>query len=143
MPHMRVSFSKRIDRSVGLLFACSLAAASAFSPSALVAHTHPAAAHMRAPMVSKHVSRRAHASAALSMGASDEGNTVLMPKGRRNILRSLAVLAGSQVFTLRVQAADGTAAVAGEEAVCNKALGCEIPKILPPPKRVFKGVCLW
>jgi len=70
--------------------------------------------------------------------ASGEGGRML--KGRRDVLLSLATLAGSQAVVLRVQAEDAATAVAGEEKVCNKALGCEIPKNLPPPKRVFKDI---
>ena len=53
---------------------------------------------------------------------------------------SVATVASTQVLPLlpgAVYAQDGAEA---KERVCENALGCEIPKQLPPPKRVFKDI---
>lgn len=53
---------------------------------------------------------------------------------------SVATVAGTQVLPLLPSAVYAEEGAKAEEKVCKNALGCEIPKQLPPPKKVYKDI---
>ena len=119
--------------------ACSLAVAGAFGPLSPLGGSKLAAAHQRAPLQPA-CNRVLQKNSDLALAMVDENLQGQRKAKRREVLPYLGILAGAQMlpfshFTARAQD-DGTAA---PEKVCENPLGCEIPKKLAPPKRVYKG----
>ena len=118
--------------------ACSLAVAGAFGPFSPLGGSKLAAAHQRAPLqpACKTLQKNSH----LALAMVHENLQGQRKAKRREVLHYLGNLAGAQMlpfshFTARAQD-DGTYA---PEKLCENPLGCEIPKKLAPPKRVYKG----
>jgi len=117
-------------RSVGL--ACSLAVAGAFCPAASLVHES-------APMQLAGRSRSICGPAAPSMSHRSECDDALATP-RRKVVLSFGALATSQLLPLSPFWAGAEDDAVSGAKVCENPLGCEIPKKLAPPKRVFKDI---
>ncbi len=118
--------------------ACGLTVAGAFGPFSPQGGLKLAAAHLRAPLQPACKTLQKNSDLALAM--VDENLQGQRKAKRREVLHYLGTFAGAQMLpfshsTARAQD-DGTYA---PEKVCENPLGCEIPKKLAPPKRVYKG----
>jgi hypothetical protein len=116
----------RLHSSLGLI-ACGLAVAGAFSPFPAFGNAKRFNAHQNHPLQASARSSHTERIGALSMVDSSLRDVA----SRRRILLFAAGL-GAQFVPGVAYAEEG-------EAVCTNPLGCEIPKKLAPPKRVFKG----
>lgn len=119
-----------VRRSVGL--ACSLAVAGAFCPAASLVHES-------APMQLAGRSRSMRGPVAAAMSHRSECDGALATP-RRKVVLSFGALAASQMLPLSPFLAEAEDGAVSEEQVCTNPLGCEIPKKLAPPKRVFKDI---
>ena len=121
------------------LVACGLALAEAFSPANTLGRTCIANAKQQTPLPVPGLRKRELGNVAISANLNRDGSEKDQLQGRRQALLAFTALASSNALLLLprvVQAED--AAVSGER-ICENALGCEIPKVLPPPKRIYKG----
>ena len=119
--------------TIGLV-ACGLAVAGAFSTPPAFSGAKPLDTHQRMPLKTlRHEGGNAQQrerSTTLSMVDSPAFRDT---KSRRQVLLSAAGLAASPLVSKVAYAEE-------DETVCKNPLGCEIPKQLAPPKKVYKGV---
>ena len=71
------------------------------------------------------------------MGLSEQESEQV---GRRSVLSLLSTLGAAQLFSSFSKDAVAAEAADGNDGVCQSMLGCNQPKNLPPPKKVYRDI---